>query len=109
MAIELPDTIQNYFTADRDSSADVVAACFTPDAIVKDEGSTHIGTAAIRAWKAGSASKYSYSVEPFLLTTANGRTLVTSHLVGDFPGSPVDLRYFFVLAGDKIAELEITA
>jgi hypothetical protein len=33
---------------------------------------------------------------------------VTSHLVGDFPGSPVDLRYFFVLDGDKIASLEIS-
>jgi len=32
---------------------------------------------------------------------------VTSHLVRDFPGSPVDLRYFFILDGDQIAALEI--
>lgn len=37
-----------------------------------------------------------------------GRTIVTSHLVGDFPGSPIDLRYLFVLADTKIAQLEIT-
>jgi hypothetical protein len=29
------------------------------------------------------------------------------HLVGNFPGGPVDLRFFFTLAGDKIASLEI--
>ena len=34
--------------------------------------------------------------------------VVTSHLVGNFPGSPVDLRFFFKLEGDKIASLEIT-
>jgi hypothetical protein len=34
---------------------------------------------------------------------------VTSHVVGDFPGSPVNLRYFFVLEGDKIASLEIAS
>ncbi|HEV7275838.1 MAG TPA: nuclear transport factor 2 family protein [Devosiaceae bacterium] len=108
MAVKLPKSIENYFTADRDGGADAVAACFTQDAVVKDEGKTHVGIEAIRAWKAGSVQKYSYTVEPFFSATENGRILVTSHLVGNFPGSPVDLRYFFVLAEDKIAELEIT-
>ena len=30
-----------------------------------------------------------------------------SRLTGNFPGSPVDLRFFFELDGDKIASLEI--
>jgi hypothetical protein len=33
--------------------------------------------------------------------------VVTCHLAGNFPGSPIDLRYMFVLAGDKIASLDI--
>ena len=37
----------------------------------------------------------------------DGRTVVSSHLVGNFPGSPVDLRYAFRFDGDRIAELEI--
>jgi len=28
-------------------------------------------------------------------------------VTGDFPGSPVDLRYRFTVEGDKIARLEI--
>ena len=41
------------------------------------------------------------------IATAGERTVVTAHVRGDFPGSPLDLRYFFVLEGDRIAELEI--
>lgn len=108
MAVKLPKSIEDYFAADRDGGPDAVSACFTENAIVKDEDKTHVGLEAIRSWKAGSVRKYSYTVEPFLIATENGKTLVTSHLVGDFPGSPVDLRYFFVLSGQKIAELEIT-
>ena len=42
------------------------------------------------------------------MTTENGKIQVTAHAAGDFPGSPIDLRFFFVVAGDKVAELEIT-
>jgi NAD(P)-dependent dehydrogenase (short-subunit alcohol dehydrogenase family) len=33
---------------------------------------------------------------------------VTAHLTGDFPGAPADLHYRFTLAGEAIADLEIT-
>lgn len=51
--------------------------------------------------------KFRYTSEPISLDEAHGKTVVTSRLVGDFPGSPVDLRFFFGLHGDKIASLEI--
>jgi len=108
MTIGLPQMIADYFTADRQKSGDAVAACFTADATILDEGHTYIGRDAIRQWKTDSSSKYSYSVEPFSISTEGDRTVVVSHLVGDFPGSPVDLRYQFVVDGNKIAGLEIT-
>ncbi|WP_055045780.1 nuclear transport factor 2 family protein [Devosia sp. A16] len=109
MTIKLPPGIQAYFDADNARSAEAVAAAFTDDAVVRDAGETRVGREAIRDWKIETDSKYSSTLaEPFLVSTENGRTLVTGHVSGDFPGSPVDLRYFFVLRGDKIAELEIT-
>ena len=45
--------------------------------------------------------------EPFAAEQQGAMTVVTSRLTGNFPGSPVDLRYFFKLEGDKIASLEI--
>ena len=109
MAIELPKPVADYFEADSDRGADAIAACFTQAAIVRDEGHTYAGRDAIRRWKAESSTKYTYTVEPFSIADESGRTIVKSHLTGDFPGSPTDLRYAFVVDGDKIAELEITA
>jgi hypothetical protein len=108
MTIELPKAIEAYFEADRNGGPDEIAATFTDDGSVKDKGQTHKGHDAIRAWMAAEAQQYSYAVEPFLLTKDDGKTVVTAHAVGDFPGSPIDLRFLFVLSGDKVAELEIT-
>ncbi|KAA1182577.1 nuclear transport factor 2 family protein [Rhizobium tropici] len=108
MSIKLPESIEAYFDADRDGGPDAVAAAFTEDGVVKDKGKTHRGRDAIRKWMAEAAQEYSYTVEPFFIATENGKTQVTTHAVGTFPGSPIDLRFFFVLADDKIAELEIT-
>jgi uncharacterized protein (TIGR02246 family) len=107
MSIELPDVIAAYFSADKKGNAQAISECFTQDAVVVDEGNTYTGRDAIRQWMANASTKYTYTVEPFALTQEDGRMVITSHLVGNFPGSPVDLRYFFVLKGDRISELEI--
>ncbi len=106
MSLDLPTPIAAYFAADR-TDGDAVALCFVEGAIVKDEAQTHVGRAAIKKWKTETSAKYTYTSEPFAAARQGERIVVTSHLVGDFPGSPVNLRYFFVLAGDKIAELEV--
>ena len=103
----LPGPIAAYFTADS-INGDAVARCFTDDAIVTDEGQTHRGTAAIKEWKDKASLKFTYTTEPFASNIESGLTVVTSHVVGNFPGSPVDLRYAFGLEGDKIASLRVT-
>ncbi|QFT59528.1 SnoaL-like domain protein [Sulfitobacter sp. THAF37] len=107
MNLNLPQTIEAYFKADKKGSAQTLSELFTPDAVVVDEGNTYTGRDAIRQWMANASTEYTYTVEPFARAEEDGRTVITSHLVGNFPGSPVDLRYFFVLEGNQIAELEI--
>jgi hypothetical protein len=107
MTIELPAPVAGYFNADNNGNADAVAAWFTHDAIVRDEGKENRGRDAIQAWKRKSTQAYRYSAEPFAVTSDGERTIITSHVSGDFPGSPVDLRYAFALREDKIAALEI--
>ncbi len=109
MTIHLPTPISAYFDADRQGDVEAVAACFTEDAAVTDEGITNHGHEAVRAWKRKASQAYHYSVEPFAMVSADDRTIVTAHVRGDFPGSPVDLRYQFKLAGDRISALEIVA
>jgi hypothetical protein len=109
MTIKIPESIEAYFIAEREGGPDELAAVFTENAIVKDAGETITGHEAIRRWKVDYTRKYGpTTTDPFFIATEDGRTRVTAHVAGNFPGSPVDLRFFFVVAGDKIAELEVT-
>lgn len=105
--IDLPAPISAYFLADR-ADGEAVARCFTDNAIVKDEGHTYRGREEIRAWRTEASAKYSYVSEPHTIAADGDRTVVISRLTGNFPGSPLDLRFVFLLDGDKIAQLEIT-
>jgi hypothetical protein len=105
-SLSLPKPIAAYFAADS-GDGEAVSQCFTENAVVKDEGHTYKGRAAIEKWKTDSSAKYEYTSEPFTCEAKDGKMVVTSHLVGNFPGSPVDLRYFFGLEGQKIASLEV--
>jgi hypothetical protein len=106
MALDLPKPVAAFFTADKGDS-ETLAQCFTENAVVKDEGHTYQGKAAITQWKVEAASKFQYTSEPFACEQKDGKFVVTSKLTCNFPGSPVNLRFFFRLDGDKIASLEI--
>ena len=106
MTLELPEPIAAYFTADQ-SNSQSVAQCFTDNAVVRDEGHIYNGRAAIKKWKEDASAKYEYTSEPLTCERKGGKIVVTCRLTGNFPGSPVDLRFFFELAGEKIASLEV--
>ncbi|HTI79889.1 MAG TPA: nuclear transport factor 2 family protein [Acetobacteraceae bacterium] len=104
--INLPEPIAAYVTTDKwDDEA--IARCFNQDAVVKDEGHTYTGVAAIRRWKAESAAKFTYTNKALAKERRDGMVIVTSRLTGNFPGSPVDLRFCFRLERGRIAFLEI--
>lgn len=106
MTIQLPEPITAYFAADR-LDGDAIARCFISGAVVKDEGHTYTGVAAIKQWKTEAAAKYTYTCEPIRAEQKDGTTIVTCHLEGNFPGGRADLRFFFRLERGKIANLEI--
>lgn len=106
MTPNLPRPIAAYFAADAGDSQKF-SECFTGDAVVKDEGHTYNGRTAIRQWKESASAKYAYTCEPLACEHQGGNTVVTSRLTGNFPGSPLNLRFFFAVEGDKIASLEV--
>ncbi len=105
--LNLPDPIAAYFAAGK-QNPEALARCFTTRAVVKDEGHTYSGLDAIKAWKAAASAKYTYTNELTALEQTEGSHIVTSRVVGNFPGSPVDLRYRFRLERGLIASLDIT-
>jgi SnoaL-like domain len=106
MSFKLSKPIAAYFAADQ-GDVQAFAQCFTDNAVVKDEGHTYSGLTAIKRWRTEAATKYVYTSEPFASEEKDGKTLITSRLTGNFPGSPTNLRFFFGLEGEKIASLEI--
>jgi hypothetical protein len=106
MILNLPTPVTAYFNADN-VDGEAVAQCFTEDSTVKDEGHVYNGRAAIKKWKEDVSKKYVYTSEQLACEQKDGKVVVTCRLTGNFPGSPVDLRFFFALVGEKIASLEV--
>jgi ketosteroid isomerase-like protein len=107
MSIDLPTPIAIYIAAENKGDTEAMARCFAEDAVVRDERKTIKGLAAIKRWKAETSKKYQHTVEPLAGVQKDGKTIVTSRLTGNFPGSPIELRFIFKLDGDKITSLEI--
>jgi hypothetical protein len=105
--INLPVPVAIYFAAENQGHTEIVAHCFTPGAIVRDEGQTIEGWAAIKQWEAETKRKYQHTIEPLTSAQKDGKIIVTNRLTGNFPGSPIELDFVFTLDGDKIASLEI--
>ena len=107
MSVDLPGAIASYIAAENRGDTAVLAQCFAEHAVVRDEGKTIEGLAAIKRWKAETTNKYQHTVEPLASTQANATAIVTCRLTGNFPGSPVELQFVFMLEANKIASLEI--
>ncbi len=108
MSTKLPPSIQAYFAAKTHNDGDAMLAPFAESAIVQDEGKEMRGLPAIREWMKETNRKYRYTVEVTGVTENANTATVTCRLTGDFPGSPVDVNYAFVLKDGKIANLEIS-
>ena len=107
MSVDLPTPIAIYIAAENRGDTEALAQCFAEDAVVRDEGQTIEGLAAIKMWKAETKRKYQHTIEPLACTQKDGKTVVTNRLTGNFPGSPIELEFVFTLDGDKIAALDI--
>jgi|APEBP8051073178_1049388.scaffolds.fasta_scaffold00151_44 ketosteroid isomerase-like protein len=102
----LPKPIDAYFAA-QDGAA--LAAVFAAEADVLDEGQTHRGPEDIRAWWQAAKEKYHHSAAPLDMIEHDGKIVVRALVSGDFPGSPLVLRFTFGLEGALIRDLRINA
>lgn len=108
MVVQLPETIGHYFDAANARDPDGVCAVFLNDAVVRDEGRDRSGLAEIRAWSEETGRLYRPVVEVLDSELLGDQTIVQCKVSGDFPGSPVTLRFAFTLRDGRIARLEIT-
>jgi ketosteroid isomerase-like protein len=107
MKIDLPGVITEFIQAKNGYDSAALAACFTEQAIVHDEGQQIIGPEAIQKWIEASNKKYQDTVTPVRLAESESETILTAQVSGNFPGSPVSLDFCFILQSGKIAQLKI--
>jgi hypothetical protein len=105
-SLQLPAPIATYFASEA-VDPEAVARCFTENAVVADEHHEHRGRAAIAAWNADVVAKYGMTTEVLAADVEGGRTIVRAKVSGEFPGSPIELRFCFALEGSLITRLEI--
>jgi ketosteroid isomerase-like protein len=105
---KLIEPVANYIAAANAQDIEAVTENFSEDAVVRDEGQNRQGIAAIRQWAVEVSMKYRPTVETLDVAQADGRTILTGRVSGNFPGSPVELRYVFTLDSGKIERLEIS-
>ena len=74
--MKLPAPIQTYFDADKPvgQTAAPIGA-FAPDAVVKDEGKTHVGHDGIEAWWRVAKAQYQHTAEPCEIREERGLTM----------------------------------
>ena len=107
VSLHLPHPIALYFASENAHDASVTDRCFATDAIVRDEGGTIEGVAAIKAWRIETGKKYALCVEPLAVSQRDGKIVVKGRASGNFPGSPIPLDHSFAIVGDGIVSLEI--
>jgi SnoaL-like domain len=107
MSLQLPASIERYVQIANSGTPEAVPECFAADAIVRDEGQTYEGVAAIQNWMAATKKKYGHTITPLELAAHGGEGVLKARLTGSFPGSPITVNFNFVLAGDKIRALAI--
>src|ERR1700720_741906 len=107
MPIRLPPPIDLYVKLENSGSTETLSECFASNAVVRDEGHTYEGLASIKEWKAGTKKKYNHIVTPLEFAERDGKTVLTAKLTGNFPGSPVTVKFDFLLEAKKIISLDI--
>ena len=107
MTTKLPAVVTAYLAADKARDLDKLCQCFTNDAQVHDESHQYQGHDSIRSWKEHTGAKYQYTVEPLGVAVTERNVKLHARITGNFPGSPTELHYTFVLANGKIQSLAI--
>ncbi len=107
MEIQLPPVIQAYFQSANARDIEGVLQCFARDAWVHDENKDMRGIQAIREWKEAGFKKYAVVMTPSDASVGGNQILVIADVAGNFPGSPIPLRFTFTLGDGIIAALDI--
>jgi hypothetical protein len=107
MSLTVSPPVATYLNGSNAFDALAAAQAFAANAVVHDEGRERRGHDAVLEWLHEVIAAYQAKVEPISFDEKSG--VLTGRVSGEFPGSPIVLRYAFTLADGKIAALRISS
>lgn len=105
--MNLPHIISELVKAQNDFDSAAYANCFAEHAAVFDEGKTHNGKAEIESWIDKANKEYHATMEP--VDYDEKENMLSAKTSGNFPGSPIVLKYHFKLSEGYIQSLKVTS
>ena len=107
--LALPHAVAALITAQNNYNSTVFSEQFTTDATVYDEGQFYNGRPAIKQWNQMTNEKYSVTLTPVAFMSEDAQGILSVQVSGNFPGSPIDLKYQFTFERDQIKALKISS
>lgn len=103
----MPPIVKRFIAAANRRDANLVAACFTPAATVRDEDRDYEGREAIHQWMDATSRRFEPTFVPLKSFVSDGVVRLQMAVSGQFPGSPVTLDYELRVRHGKISALTI--
>ena len=103
--MNLPKVVQELVKTQNNFDSSAYAQCFTETAVVFDEGKTHTGRKEIEQWIDKANKDYRATMEP--LEYSETEQILTTKVSGNFPGSPIMMKYHYEFEDGLIQALKI--
>jgi hypothetical protein len=107
--MNLPNVVTALIKSQAQFDSAAFGDCFATDAVVFDEGKTHVGRNAIRQWNTHTNTEYQTTLQPVNYVDNENGGILTTQVSGTFPGSPIVVQYNFELKDGLIQSLKIAA
>lgn len=107
MPTVLPAPLAVFVAAHNAHDVDAFTDCFAEEAVVRDEGRMHVGRPAIREWFADVSRRYGMTIQVTDLSRKDGEPVLHGVVSGNFEGSPLGMRFYLGIDGDKIVALRV--
>src|SRR5688572_19684818 len=107
--MNLPNVISELVRTQNNYDSVAYANCFSETATVLDEGNTYNGKAEIKEWIDQSNKQVKPVMKAIAYQELKKENILVAELSGEFPGSPVVMKFHHTLENGLIKTLKITS
>lgn len=106
--MKYPPLVERFVATQNNFDSNGFITCFTPLALVHDEGKNHRGKKEIQQWIEHSHEQYQSVLKPLEYEQSENNGVLTAEVSGNFPGSPILLQFHLTLKDELINSLKVT-